>query len=97
MKKMKSLAYLILVLSLCLCFPFPVSAQTTLADTINVVCNNVNWQADPATLHYGVMFGKIAPNAYDSMIQSYASQADWLQVIKLKRLSEIERLLLRNY
>jgi hypothetical protein len=36
------------------------------------------------------MFGKIAPNAYDSMIQSYASQANWLQVIKLKRLSEID-------
>lgn len=78
----------ILVLAICH-VPYAAQAQTAnLADTINACA--VNWQANPDTVKFAMTFKKLPLSYYDTVIQQYASQSDWLDVFKIKRFSEID-------
>ncbi len=86
----KSLISLLCIVVLAICHvPFVAQAQTAnLADTINAC--TVNWQANPDTVKLAMVFNKLPLSYYDTLIQQYASQSDWSEVLRIKRLSEID-------
>jgi len=85
---------LVLILCLCcVCLPFPVSAQTTLADTLNTRANQVAWPSgtggSATTVQYMNIFGKADTSAYDTQAQFLLSASNWAELIKLKRAAEV--------
>ncbi|MCJ7719540.1 PKD domain-containing protein [Candidatus Bathyarchaeota archaeon] len=86
----KSVISLLCILVLAICHvPYVAQAQTAnLADTINACA--VNWQANPDTAKLAMIFKKLPLSYYDTLIQRYASQSDWVEVLRVKRFSEID-------
>ncbi len=62
--------------------------QTTIADAINTC--TLNWTADPSTVKLAMVFHALPLSYYDTLIQQCVSSKDWVEVIRVKRFSEID-------
>ena len=60
----------------------------TLADAINSCI--LNWTTDATTAKFAMVFKALPLNYYDTLIQQYASSSDWIDVLRVKRFSEVD-------
>ncbi len=60
----------------------------TIAEAINAC--NLNWTADPNTVKFAMVFNALPLNYYDTLIQQLVSCEDWVNVLRVKRFSEID-------
>lgn len=61
----------------------------TLADVIHQGIDSINW-SDTSLTHFGIIFGRQNLSDYDVEIQNLAANQDWVSVICLLRLAEID-------
>jgi parallel beta-helix repeat protein len=59
-----------------------------LADAINSCI--LNWTTDATTAKFAMVFNALPLSYYDTIIQQCASKNDWIEVLRVKRFSEID-------
>jgi parallel beta-helix repeat protein len=100
MEKKRSFSLSLIFLIVCVVFSTLVSCQVsaapeivsanqiTLADAINSC--TLNWTTDATTAKFAMVFNALPLSYYDTLIQQYASSNDWIDVLRVKRFSEID-------
>src|SRR5208337_840207 len=100
MEKKISFSVSLIFLIVCAVFSTLVSCQVraapdgvstnhiTLADAINSCI--LNWTTDATTAKFAMIFNALPLSYYDTLIQQYASSNDWIDVLRVKRFSEID-------
>lgn len=67
-----------------------VQATTTLADLLNNYLNSIDWsESSYSSVQFGIIFSRFPISSYEAVLQYYVKSDDWIDVLLIKRLSEL--------